>query len=421
MRTSPTRSPGGTIAAGNRRVALVVLGLVLATACTDGAPRAASGPGDDPRPTGREDGEGDATTPTIHGDGREIPVTPLMSFWNDLPGGGPGGVEDEAAARRQHRAVEEAVATCMREQGFTYVPNDPFVAGGERGDDPDAPWRLPPGEFAARYGYGITTMDAMADATGGRADLPEDPNRAIIEAMSPAERQAYYEALWGPGVQVFDEGGIGAVAITIGDDEGTSRADTLAGLQESCHNRAAVEVFGAPLFRPAAPDDSDDDLSADLMREMATLGQRVERDPRVRAAADLWSSCMADAGHPGIDDVWGGRDVVSQRVEEVIGDVPGATETFGATVGDVSDLDTGTRLFTITRDPWFEAMAALDPVEVQALRSFEIDVAVADHGCRADYDEIELQVRIEVEQAFLDANRAELERYRDRVGLGGVG
>ena len=62
-------------------------------------------------------------------------------------------------------------------------------------------------DWAATYGYGITTIDAIGP------DASEDPNTAITEEMSEAELAAYHEALFGSGGGMVSIGpGGGAVA-----------------------------------------------------------------------------------------------------------------------------------------------------------------------------------------------------------------
>ena len=52
------------------------------------------------------------------------------------------------------------------------------------------------------------------------------------------------------------------------------------------------------------------------------------------------------------------------------------------------------------------------------LRSREIALAVADLGCRADYQSVADEVRTELEQQFVTEHKAELERYRDATSGG---
>jgi hypothetical protein len=96
---------------------------------------------------------------------------------------------------RRKREEERLIADCMRAEGFEYVP---YVVDPSDWDQPfEDAYALPPAEFTARYGYGISTIRADIDR-------PEDPNEAIREAMSPAELEAYWVAMHGDGAGGYE-------------------------------------------------------------------------------------------------------------------------------------------------------------------------------------------------------------------------
>ncbi|HWB36734.1 MAG TPA: hypothetical protein VHA75_11985 [Rugosimonospora sp.] len=94
-------------------------------------------------------------------------------------------------------AKEDYIAECMKEQGFDYTPLDPRDADVTRGAQFDP--SIPEGsrEYAEVYGYGRTPVPGTNVPPGVRAFTQDDPNRAMIAAMSPTQRSAYYEALFG--------------------------------------------------------------------------------------------------------------------------------------------------------------------------------------------------------------------------------
>lgn len=393
-----TGTPAGTVAVA---VTLAVLsGCTTSNGSGSGDPGGASPTGG---ATGADDGtaDGDDTSDDLFDE--RHPRTPLSEFWSSAN----TMVEfDQEEARRQLREVENRVAACMRAQGFEYIAQEPLLDV----DQPivrlnDGPWGLPPEEFAARYGYGITTMDGSE-----RVGLDvEDPNQALVDAMSDAERDAYYEALWGPGVEMHAGG-----RIMVWSKSATSEDDDGPFEPQGCRSQASAEVYGTP-------GDVTEDMTnvteqfGGVFEEMQALWDRIVGDPRVAAAAATWSGCMADAGHPGFDQPDDAQSSIWERVsalaEEVgtghIGDGDGATIVSADGVGILTLGLGGVQL------------DQLDPAVLQELREHEIAVAVADLGCRADYDEVRLEVQIEVEQRFLDQYGAELERYRDAVSAGG--
>jgi hypothetical protein len=288
------------------------------------------------------------------------PLDELLGF------GVEPSAEDRAEDEQLQRRVEQLIADCMSAQGFEYVVIDPSGGGTLAG-----PWDLPPHEFAQQYGYGITTIDREQLASG-------DPNSEIVEAMSVPERQAYYQALYGEMVTVDENGDLAKRALTPG---AAPAPDT-----ESCSARAGSEVYGDT---EAPANDGQTDAFGPLQQELSALYERVENDQRVVDARTAWSDCMADAGHPGFADIYDPSVEVSDRAT--------------ALMGDSMDL------------------AAADPAALEELRAHEIAVATADLACRADYDATRQDVQAELEQSFIDDNRAELEQYRDAIAAGDVG
>ena len=291
-------------------------------------------------------------------------LSPLDEF---LGFGVEPSAEDQAESDQQQRQVEQLIADCMHAQGFEYTAFDPSTAPPTAG-----PWDLPPDEFARQYGYGITTID--------RGDMSSnDPNAPMVEAMSVPEKQAYYQALYGDMLTVDENGDL---AKRMPAAPGAAAApDT-----ESCSAKAGAEVYGDAEEQAT---EGQTDAFGPLQQEMSALYERVESDQRVVDARTTWSNCMADAGYPGFADIYDPSVEVSDRATALMGD---------------------------SMDP-----AAADPAALDELRTYEIAVATSDLACRADYDAVHQQAQTELEQSFIDANRAELEQYRDAIAAGDVG
>ena len=116
--------------------------------------------------------------------------------------------------------------------------------------------------------------------------------------------------------------------------------------------------------------------------------------------------CMADAGFPELthpDDV---RAEIARRHWELYGlDYP--------SFQDEGPRRPGRDIPPPSPDP--RGGELTDAAALEELQEYEIGVAVADLDCRADYDSTVVEVRADVEQQFIEANRAELERYRDAL------
>jgi hypothetical protein len=274
----------------------------------------------------------------------------------------------------------------MRNEGFEYVVREPEVAMGTAVTEQ---YDLPAGEYAERYGYGITTID-IDEEVQEAADL--DPNEAIIDGLSEEARYAYFVARYGAE----------AAATKFGE---VAPADTEPG----CEEQANQAVFGSTEKEPL-PDEFN------LLREeMDALADRIDRDPRVKAARQAWADCLADAGYAGFAGP--GEPEIEIRKRQ--------WELYGLELPEGSlDPDTGPTRSEDKADiplPAPRGGVEPDPAALKELQDYEVAVAVADLGCRPAFDEAESEVQFEVEAAFVDANRAELERFRDAISSGGGG
>ncbi len=254
----------------------------------------------------------------------------------------------EAAVRQ-----EEAVAACMAEQGFEYVPD----TSGYQFIDP-AVIDPPPGTraFAEQFGYGFAAAPEgmRAESTGA------NPNDAIMGALSPDALEAYTRALWGD--DAFDDTSGGGVELG------------------GCVREARNQVWG---------DRETDHVRAGLEDEIARIDSEVApTDPLVMAAAGEWSECMADAGHPGYAS--------PPDAERVAWD---AWIAFNE---------------GIAADPTLGAVGPTGGIAGEGdLATREASLATADWDCRAetDYDAVWSAARDRLQQEYVDAHRAELDAW----------
>jgi hypothetical protein len=369
--------------AGGCALALTLTACGGADDAADGGAPATTAPGDPttvangdaPATTTAEDTETDTDgtdtddTDTDTDDGDDIDegsqrwLSPLDEFLGF-------GVEPSAEVRaeddQRQRQVEQLIAACMTAQGFEYVEVDWSAVAATAG-----PWDLPPDEFAQQYGYGITTIDHEDLASS-------DPNSAIVEAMSVAEKQAYYQALYGEMITVDANGELAKREVAA---DAAPPVDT-----ESCSAQASSEVYGDA---ETATSDAQNDAFAPLQQEMSALYERVENDQRVVDARSTWSDCLAEAGYPGFADIYDPSMEISEQATALMGE---------------------------SMDP-----AAADPAALEELRTREIAMATADLACRVDYDAVHREVQVELEQQFIDDNRAELEQYSEAIAAGDIG
>lgn len=200
------------------------------------------------------------------------------------------GLDRKSLLARQLK-VEALVATCMKKQGFDYVPMDPstVVVGLGRfvvtGLDAD--------QFRTQYGYGITTT-YDATAPGGTVGGP-NPNARIRDGLSAAEQKAYDKALDG-----------GSNAGTFADAVGQGDFGRLAG----CNKSAAAEVFGGAGAL---------DVVQSVLDE---VDKRVVADPQMIKAERQWADCLTAAGF-----TFSTSDQIDaslrDRLQAIVGTAPG--------------------------------------------------------------------------------------------------
>jgi hypothetical protein len=322
---------------------------------------------------------------------------PLADFfgWDEQARGEDGEFTEED--RQQHYQAQDLIVACMSEAGFEYTP-EPFYGDLDQSQqDPNREvWDLQqddPEAFAREYGYGMTTIDyeRVDGAASGQA-----PNLEYRETLSPAAQEEYDKALWGDWSE-YEE------AIEAGEEVEPPTAS-------GCSDSAYQEVYDY------GGDDGAEEQFDSLHEEWGALEERIENDPRMEAATQEWSGCMADAGYPGLTDRYAGQEEVSQRQGELYGwDDEAAVDSGGGSGGEAAVQPAPT--------PSFEPVEP-DPEDLAELREFELAIATADYTCRQehDLDGVEQSVRFEHEEQFLESHREELEAYRDYLNeQGSVG
>lgn len=284
-----------------------------------------------------------------------------LSSWGDM-----SEEEMQAQNEEQNRKVEELVAQCMAEQGFDYKPNTDTGSYYYSGDMYEG---LEPIEYARQYGYGMTTWEDTPSAQEMNEQEPTewvDPNADVYESMSDSERAAWDEALWG-APQEWDED---------------------ADMEEYEWNWEDSGCYGVAQHQVYEVDSPDGDLMslyedpqfAELFEAMGELYTTMQSDPRMAELNKAWANCMADAGFP---------DFASpEEAQNSINDALNAL---------YEEIDE-----SAWEDPDFTGP---DMTEVKKV---EIETATADFTCRAevDYDNEQLRIQFDIEQKFIDENRA---------------
>ncbi|MGW4020715.1 hypothetical protein [Streptomyces sp. NPDC005009] len=175
---------------------------------------------------------------------------------------------DANADLKKQYLLENAIAACMKKQGFTYTPVAP--------EDPAASWTTYGADYALtkkyRQKYGFGTYAGIvypddADVPGSAADRQDSdrtPNADYVDTLTPEQKAAYNEAL-------------GAFP------------DPKAGEKNwtGCQGEADKEVYGSTSAQERG--------TATANRNQANA-QALNGDPELVALAQSYASCLRKEG-----------------------------------------------------------------------------------------------------------------------------
>ena len=291
-----------------------------------------------------------------------------------------------AQAMEDERRVQEAIARCMAQEGFEYVPAVRPVTSSRLAFDQE--------EFAREQGFGITTgFGREGSFLVEEEDGWEDPNQAIVESLSESEREAYDEVLHGP----FDQSAFGE-DLDPETGEPVFPDDPFGG---GCQGQAYEEVYGAQM-----------EMWEKLGPELQELWQRVQADPRFEEAERQWVVCMADRGYS-----YNGIDSLYEEVYEDFGgrlaEITGGADPFGDPFEGWTDEEIDAFFEERSQeeiDDFFaqagrEEMDEIDQDALAALQQEEIDLAVAAFECQEPMMDTFQELQREYEGRFIRENR----------------
>lgn len=276
--------------------------------------------------------------------------SPLVKYLDALYGG--AGDQDEFNA--QQKEIEEAVAACMAEEGFDYVPID-YSSQDFSGPSPEDFEDTNTEEWVAANGYGMSQPE-QSEEQQEPAEEFVDPNQEYIESLSPSEQTAYFNTLH--GVPPTDE--------ELGEDGSYEYKWEDAG----CYGAAQHEIQGDNPY--------EDEKHRELFDALDSMYQDLQSDPAISALDAKWASCMADAEYPDLKQKQDAFELAIEKQNEFYKD----------------DGSTG---------PTDEQLAEA--------REFEIDVALADFRCseKVRYNDTMMEVQFALERQFIQDHKSELD------------
>lgn len=298
-------------------------------------------------------------------DAADLDASPLAPYHLDLAG---GVVLDEVGPD----AIQEAIAACMKEQGFEYhLESDPV-------DD----LSLNPADqlaLAERRGYGIVGDYSTLDGTLQEELTPQD---LYLSTLSEAAQAEYFEALSG---DMWRE-----VADAVAEDRDYDYDWRRAG----CEGAAEHEAWGAA---ESEPEVSVPPEHQEVLALMSALPDQIEGTDEWRDGLARWSSCMSDLGYSyeTPDDAFDG---ILDEYVDLLSDV---TPTEWVTLDEETIMAV-------------EGSGGLpDRATYEALQVLERETATADVSCQQEVGLADASTRglWELQHQFLVDHREELDAF----------
>ena len=324
---------------------------------------------------------------------------PLDEYRLRIFGDFAGETQEQAQAREtaNHLRIEQLIAACMLEHGFTYIPetdNAPTVTFLAAQLGPQIGSR----EWAELYGFGVSSNQSFAAGGGSDRMISQGANAAndaLLAAMSDAEAEAWHEALWGN-----DQGHGGSVGLGIDEDGNLIREEiepeprSLA--DAGCQDIARAEVHGASGF--------DEFEFTAIQRELGFFAQMVANDNRVAQLHIEWGACMAEFGFPDLAAVGQLRAELNSEWSSLMGRT------------EAGMIDGFYWVSTPVEINWSDQQAVAEQVQrVNAFESREIEAALASYDCnqQISFDQRLLEIDHDLQQQFVNMHRNELEAWAE--------
>lgn len=292
------------------------------------------------------------------------PDSDSVPSWEDSPLGkimsqaygydpDPDAMQERFQAEEKQR--QEFMAECMAEQGFEYVPYTPSGMFDWSGDDYDPESE----EWVSQWGYGAVEWPGRDEMMNPQES--EDPNQEYAEGLSESEREAFYQALYGPGPDPSE----------LGEDGNYEWNWETSG----CQGKAQHELQAAnPLEK---------DEHKELMDAINTFYTEAAESPEVADLNAKWASCMADAGHDGFTRQQDAPESIYQQLNTYYESQSG-------------------------EEP---AESPKDDPELAKIHEEEVELALADLKCRekTNYRAEQMKVQYKLEEQFISEHKAQID------------
>lgn len=300
----------------------------------------------------------------------------------------------------EERRIQEAIATCMREQGWEYRAVEyPY----EESEYSDADWE----KEVRERGWGIvyyTLHSGDVDNFDDPWSNWVDPNTEYVESLSEAEVTAYYESLYGTPEEIE--------AITFEEvDPETGETYMYQNSNAGCYGEAEKEVRGNQPW-------NDPDYWSDVEKFYMELNERVLADPRMVEINNAWVVCMKDRGftYTSQEEFWekGYQSIYSQLEEIVPNQYADPFEGWSDTeIEDFFATATNAEIDALWGPP---ELTDDQRTRLEALLEEEIKIAVAEFECNKPHSEKSAEIYAEIEEKYVLENEAALREIGEKYG-----
>lgn len=327
--------------------------------------------------------------------------------------------DEQAKYQEQEREAQQRIADCMRAEGFEYTPVDysefeVFEEAAREGPE----WGST--EWVELYGFGISTQRFSQAQVGpdligydgsfseGDGDF-QDPNQDYVEGLSEEERNAYYEVLHGveTGPEIDFEN-MTEEEVNEAYDDYYQNEYVATGCQNTVYENIFEQddVFGE--------DSPFTQFQEEFGDELEELYNRVESDPRVVEARQKITTCVAEKGYPDYIDEQSVYEDIENRMSALESGNSFGDPFFGLSEEEMQSL--GEEDFEAMIDEANnETMSDADKTLLGEIQTYELGLAAAVDDCGGGFfggggGELN-EIRVQIEQEWLDANRDRLAEF----------
>lgn len=282
------------------------------------------------------------------GDGKSADPGAASVAGNNAAGAAPTAGSDGQLAvperadeqTKKEYAIQNAIASCMRQAGFPYVAYVPDP-GPQNRDDFDRDYEASR-KNREKYGFGAFAAAVYPDdlqAPGAKSLENNDPNSKTYQALAPDQKRAWDTAMMGTAdtaqmKQAYNEG-------------------------KGCEGGARVKVYG---------DEKKIKADSEAQAEQARRNrQNLNGDPELVRLAQGYASCLRTKGFP----------VNTTAVTEIRSAL--RFEWFGK-YGQLEDRANGGAPPTSSSQ-----RSSIDPAQARTMLTQEIQAALADLDCGREF------------------------------------